>query len=639
MKLNKKYGKVEKSEELREKKFQIAATAHAFEILSSRLYTDTTLAIVRELSTNAADAHIQNGNPNEPFDVHLPTYNEPYFEIRDYGTGLSHDDVMEIYTTYFNSTRNDSDSYTGALGLGSKSPFAYTDVFTVTSYHRGTARSYSAYRSEEGEPCISLLTEAATQERNGIKIHIDIDSKDHIDFINKARAVYKYFRVRPNITGETIIFDSEQPILHGDNWAIYDEFGSEIRVVMGNVCYHASSDKFSTGLSTYGALVVDVPIGACSVAANREELHYDRSTIDNIQAVIAAAMIEAAKQVDEKLDKSPNLLQKIRDGKQFKRILEMRGLPNSIDTEEKGKYSAHKLRVSKNKLFMRKDSYANELYPEHNTVYFFIENDVDEVKQKHKNAIRYWLNNQPNGRAYLFKIEDREEFEKTFGPVTIKLSELPSPPRKTSNSGTGGPRCSIKRLLNSIRKIDSWANVDEKDVDKAEGIAVRRKGYNVVINGMEYDPAFAIEIATSLGYKHVYGLPSGRYDKPRGELGLRDLEIEARRILREFANNGRDSEIASITHNAASYMYQFESGFLEAIDNHGSVCNDLVDFMTNRKPTVWKRLLSMFKIELREVKNPVEVFYEKYPLLRTTPEEEVTDSDIQEYIQWKNQSS
>ena len=80
--------------------FKLKADPKAFNILSDKIYTHKVRAVIREISTNAVDAHIEAGN-TEKFDVHLPTAIESWFSVRDYGTGLSHEDCMSIYTTYF----------------------------------------------------------------------------------------------------------------------------------------------------------------------------------------------------------------------------------------------------------------------------------------------------------------------------------------------------------------------------------------------------------------------------------------------------------------------------------------------------------------------------------------------------------
>ncbi len=118
--------------------FRIRNSAKAFNILSSGLYANKVRAIIRELSCNAVDSHVAAGKADVPFDVHLPNAIEPWFSIRDYGTGLSHDQVTNIYTTYFESTKTGSNDFIGALGLGSKSPFSYNDIFTVTNVKDGS---------------------------------------------------------------------------------------------------------------------------------------------------------------------------------------------------------------------------------------------------------------------------------------------------------------------------------------------------------------------------------------------------------------------------------------------------------------------------------------------------------------------
>ena len=113
--------------------FKIQASSKAFDILSSNIYQNKVRAVVREISCNAVDAHTAAGNP-DPIKVHLPTTLEPHFSVRDFGIGLSDEDVREIFTTYFCSTKTSSNDFVGALGLGSKSPFCLVDSFTVTSY-------------------------------------------------------------------------------------------------------------------------------------------------------------------------------------------------------------------------------------------------------------------------------------------------------------------------------------------------------------------------------------------------------------------------------------------------------------------------------------------------------------------------
>src|SRR5271157_2804432 len=91
--------------------FQITASKIAFNILSSGLYSNKIGACIRELSCNAYDAHVEAGKKDVPFEIHLPSSFEPWFSVKDYGVGLSHEGILGLYTTYFSSSRNDSNEY------------------------------------------------------------------------------------------------------------------------------------------------------------------------------------------------------------------------------------------------------------------------------------------------------------------------------------------------------------------------------------------------------------------------------------------------------------------------------------------------------------------------------------------------
>ena len=110
-----------------EKKFTIETNGVAFKVLSSSLYEKPIVAIVRELLSNAFDSHIAANNIATPVEIHLPTLEESYFSITDYGTSLTEEEVYSIYTSFFSSTKRDNNNQTGCFGLGSKTPFAYSD--------------------------------------------------------------------------------------------------------------------------------------------------------------------------------------------------------------------------------------------------------------------------------------------------------------------------------------------------------------------------------------------------------------------------------------------------------------------------------------------------------------------------------
>ena len=271
--------------------FRIRNSAKAFKILSDGLYSNKIRAIIRELSCNALDSHVGAGKAEVPFEVHLPTALEPWFSVRDFGMGLDGDQVTNIYTTYFESTKTDSNDYIGALGLGSKSPFSYTENFTVTAIKAGKKRIYSAFINDMGVPSIAEMREELTDEGNGVEVKFSVtDRYDYNSFRYESDYVFKWFKFKPKITGVAFEHSSpnykEQNIVPGVS-VLADSTNSI--ALMGNIAYPLG--KISEPEKHFGdlanllncGLVIEFGIGELDFAASREELSYIPLTIKNIK--------------------------------------------------------------------------------------------------------------------------------------------------------------------------------------------------------------------------------------------------------------------------------------------------------------------------------------------------------------------
>jgi hypothetical protein len=282
--------------------FRIRNSAKAFNILSSGLYANKIRAIVRELSCNAVDSHTAAGKQDTPFDVHLPNQLDPTFSIRDYGTGLTHAQVQNIYTTYFESTKTESNAFIGALGLGSKSPFSYTDNFTVTAIKDGTRGVYSAFINGEGVPSIVLMHSEATDQPAGVEVKFAVDSRsDFYKFEEEARHVYTYFALRPVVSGGDGEFKfrdieyKEKNIIPGVHYT--DSRSS--RAVMGNIAYPIDIPNAETALGELHKLLgcgleMHFDIGELDFQASREGLSYIPQTITAIRNKLEALNAQLA---------------------------------------------------------------------------------------------------------------------------------------------------------------------------------------------------------------------------------------------------------------------------------------------------------------------------------------------------------
>lgn len=297
--------------------FRIRNSAKAFNILSSGLYANKIKAIVRELSCNAVDSHTAAGKSDVPFEVHLPNALEPHFSIRDFGTGLSHEQVTNIYTTYFESTKTASNDFIGALGLGSKSPFSYTDNFTVTAIKDGRKGIYSAFINAEGVPSIALMMEEQTDDPAGVEIKFSVNDRyDYNKFRDEARSVYRYFKLKPVIRGcsefrfDLIQYETEN-LIAGVH-VLADRHGRNTsRAVMGNIAYpiEVPNAEQLGGLQSMlqCGLEIHFGIGEVDFQASREGLSYIPQTVEAIKNKLTAVRDALSVRVKADAEAIPNL--------------------------------------------------------------------------------------------------------------------------------------------------------------------------------------------------------------------------------------------------------------------------------------------------------------------------------------------
>ena len=273
--------------------FRIRNSAKAFSILSSGLYANKIRAIIRELSCNAVDSHVAAGAADVPFSVHLPNYLEPWFSVRDFGVGLSHQQVINIYTTYFESTKTASNEFIGALGLGSKSPFSYTENFTVTAVQNGRQGIYTAFINEQGVPSIALMTESETTEPNGVEVKFSVnDRSDFEKFRAEAGSVYAWFKLQPTITGASVILQpmeyERRDLIPGVHQSKNSGYNCTSYAVMGNIAYPIDMPNSQANLGNLASLlacglVMEFGIGELDFQASREGLSYIPQTIEAIR--------------------------------------------------------------------------------------------------------------------------------------------------------------------------------------------------------------------------------------------------------------------------------------------------------------------------------------------------------------------
>ena len=284
--------------------YKISANGTAFQILSSGLYSNKHAAVLRELGCNAADAHVAAGITKTPIQVTLPTEKNRELAIRDFGLGMSHEQILSLYTTYFSSDKRDSNAFVGGLGLGSKSPFAYTNSFTVTSIHQSIKRVYSCNIASDGAPTITRLQEAPSQEPHGVEIRLLTKQQDLHLFMREASNVFQWFETTPTFNVPVEFHESQRIALSTPAYDICKDYRSKHFIKMGNVTYPLQQSALDLPVSTLWpellsniSLVLKAPIGHLQIAASREALQYDPTTKKNLLQLYQQAYNDIARRI------------------------------------------------------------------------------------------------------------------------------------------------------------------------------------------------------------------------------------------------------------------------------------------------------------------------------------------------------
>lgn len=286
-------------------------------------YSNTRLAVVREISANALDANVE-ANENRPIEISIPSKLSPTFRVRDFGGGLSKEDIFGLYSKYGKSTKRQSNNYIGAFGIGKFAPLSYGDNFTCVSYNGGLKSSYNIFVNDDDDTKIVELQEPEpSNEPSGLCIEVAVAESDVDDFRKIIKNFFEFFsdKEMPKFIGDDGTFVRKRDKViesknsswfflkdeHNDSY--YSQRSYNAHVIMGRVAYPL--DKNSVQVSNfvessskkdiiYNLLgqtnfYLRLPLGAVKLHHSRESLEYNKAT----QQKIIGAMLKACDEVQE----------------------------------------------------------------------------------------------------------------------------------------------------------------------------------------------------------------------------------------------------------------------------------------------------------------------------------------------------
>ena len=258
--------------------FKMGDISFVVDMFADKVYTNKERAVIRELSCNAHDAHVAAGTQDTPFEIQLPSILVPVFKIRDYGTGLSDEDIRGTFAGIGISTKRNSNEMIGCFGIGSLSPYSLCDQFTVTSWYDGKKSVYTCYRDSERKPVVARIASTpAPDEPCGLEISMTVKGRSEA-FQKEAIFVFKHWSsTLPVINDlkvvEKIEFERKRYVFSGSGYGLTASYGT-LYAVMGNIAYEVPEEMDTLDIGGY----IQFELGELNFDTARENLSNDDKT-------------------------------------------------------------------------------------------------------------------------------------------------------------------------------------------------------------------------------------------------------------------------------------------------------------------------------------------------------------------------
>lgn len=272
-------------------------------MLSTSLYENPLRTMIQEIMFNAWDAHRMGNCQDKPIDIYFNSTSG--LIIRDYGPGIPDEDIHSIYCIYGNSTKRDDKGQTGGFGLGSKSPFAYTESFTVTSMNEGMKNMYLISRANDdnnGKPGRTTILKDIPTEESGLLVTVPFKNSQDMLLAERYLNDLLYLSgVKVNIHTESDREGQPNLVRYVESTALNKGYATDINskggalfAVYGGVSYrirekeeYTNEYNFLSGLaSIMGNMYVYFPPDTLTPLPNREGLNFSDKTVENIKETL-----------------------------------------------------------------------------------------------------------------------------------------------------------------------------------------------------------------------------------------------------------------------------------------------------------------------------------------------------------------
>jgi hypothetical protein len=585
MKLEHAHETVESNIPLSSIKFGIDQSEAAIYLLIdflSKLYSNPRQTLMTEYVQNARDSHILAGKGDTPFDIHLPTKFNPHYIVRDYGVGMDHNEVENIFAVALNSTKRESNELNGGYGVGKLVFSPYCGVMFLTTWKHGEKTIYQC-RLKGGDGEITPIHQEKSDEPQGVEIKIPVPESDFSYFHETAKYVYAFLKTKPNIKG--MEFDTKFE-LETDKFSIledkFDQTSLASIATIGELPFELSPNKLNDleysfqNLLRYNSIVLHFNVGEIDHTPSRDALEYNDKTIAAIKERLEYVKEYLTEYVNEQIESCSSMREarllyyKIKEDKtQLSKIISRLNISSDFKYDDKNINLQFNLQHKDNKIASdiywssigsrsgRLESGLNYNLNFHPSDKFIVI-PADFSKVKISRRIKKYLSDNSIHQITRIRLEagksirDLVDFTDMSKDQFINIEDIDDPVTvSTSSGGRSSYERTVKKgkifELNTFSAVDKLTvhHWDESDFDyenesgvyvfvkyhKPEDVNNHIQFSHMIANIKKYDPDFKLfGVKTSEQNKigknmiHLNDYLKGVMNKLRGE--LKDLPIK-----------------------------------------------------------------------------------------------------------------
>lgn len=486
-------------------------------------YSNPPLAVVREISANALDAN-KEANATRKVEITLPSKFQPNFCVRDFGSGLSKEDVFGLYSKYGKSTKRNSNSYIGAFGIGKFAPLSYGNNFTCVSYHGGIKSSYNIFVNEDDDTKIVEMHQEPSNEPSGLSVEVAIADEDVDKFREIVKAFFRFFSEdeMPKFIGigdDEQFFDKYDVVLQSkdDSWFIIDDkqdywrrSHSQSHAFMGRVHYPINPNSIDfknyveedydyaplKNLCEEDNVYLRFDIGELKLHHSRESLEYNKATqkaivehlrrmYDDIQEIAkeklggATCLWDAKAKYAQVINALPYQLRSI-----FQNSFKWKGVPIMCSTFHRSYHYNENIIITEYTKSEDKDvTDGYKVKSQKSSRIDVTKNNrlvLQDIKSSHGNALRartifntddsivavYVVSYDKSGETYMFNDEDGWQLNLVSDENISYTSNIEKAKLKQGTRSSGESRSSVPTFLydpQGYRNSDQWKNGAERD--------------------------------------------------------------------------------------------------------------------------------------------------------------------------------